>query len=74
MNLSTSTILIVDDSDEVRTIVRIFLERDAAFTVWASTSLYPRAASSTWPPPSSLSPNPRELRHAPLTRLRHPRT
>ena len=30
MNLSTSTILIVDDSDDVRTIVRIFLERDAA--------------------------------------------
>jgi DNA-binding NarL/FixJ family response regulator len=43
MNLSRSTILIVDDSDEVRTIVRIFLERDAAFTVCGEASNGPEA-------------------------------
>lgn len=43
MNLSTSTILIVDDSDEVRTIVRIFLERDAAFTVCGEAASGPEA-------------------------------
>lgn len=43
MNLSRSTILIVDDSDEVRTIVRIFLERDAAFTVCGEASSGPEA-------------------------------
>jgi len=43
MNLSTSTILIVDDSDDVRTIVRIFLERDAAFSVCGEAASGPEA-------------------------------
>jgi DNA-binding NarL/FixJ family response regulator len=37
------TILIVDDSDEVRTIVRIFLERDAAFSVCGEAASGPEA-------------------------------
>jgi CheY-like chemotaxis protein len=43
MNLSRSAILIVDDSDEVRTIVRIFLERDAAFSVCGEAASGPEA-------------------------------
>jgi DNA-binding NarL/FixJ family response regulator len=43
MNLSRSTILIVDDSDEVRTIVRIFLERDPSFTVCGEAASGPEA-------------------------------
>ena len=43
MNLSRNTILIVDDSDEVRTIVRIFLERDAAFSVCGEAASGPEA-------------------------------
>jgi DNA-binding NarL/FixJ family response regulator len=37
------TILIVDDSDEVRTIVRIFLERDAVFSVCGEAASGPEA-------------------------------
>jgi DNA-binding NarL/FixJ family response regulator len=43
MNLSRNTILIVDDSDEVRTIVRIFLERDPSFTVCGEAASGPEA-------------------------------
>lgn len=43
MNLGRSTILIVDDSDEVRAVVRIFLERDAAFAVCGEASSGPEA-------------------------------
>lgn len=43
MNPWRNTILIVDDSDEVRTIVRIFLERDAAFRVCGEAASGPEA-------------------------------
>jgi len=43
MNLSRNSVLIVDDSDDVRTIVRIFLERDAAFTVCGEAASGPEA-------------------------------
>jgi DNA-binding NarL/FixJ family response regulator len=43
MNLSRNTVLIVDDSDDVRTIVRIFLGRDAAFTVCGEAASGPEA-------------------------------
>ena len=43
MNLSRNTILIVDDSDEVRAIVRIFLERDPSFTVCGEAASGPEA-------------------------------
>ena len=43
MNLSRNSVLIVDDSDDVRTIVRIVLERDAAFTVCGEAASGPEA-------------------------------
>jgi DNA-binding NarL/FixJ family response regulator len=43
MNLSRHTVLIVDDSEDVRTIVRIFLERDAAFNVCGEAASGPEA-------------------------------
>src|ERR1700745_691964 len=43
MKSTPSSILIVDDSDAVRSVVRIFLERDAAFTVCGEAANGPEA-------------------------------
>ena len=43
MTLGQNRVLIVDDSDAVRSVVRIFLERDAAFTVCGEAADGPEA-------------------------------